>query len=382
MDISVVIVNYNVRFFLEQCILSIQAASKKIKVEIIVVDNNSQDDSCQLLQNKYPEVLLISNKNNVGFSKANNQGVAIAKGEFVFILNPDTVLGEDTLEKLYNFAKNTDNIGIVGTQLIDGSGTFLPESKRGIPTPSVAFLKLFGFSKKQQYTYYARYLTMEDTGKVAILAGACMFMKRAVYKKVGGFDEDYFMYGEDIDLSYKVLKLGLDNYYYADTKIIHYKGESTTRNLENLKNFNNAMHIFYKKHFNINWLYNFVTAVGIKLWFVLNYLKFVRKKTVKSIAVDNAVYVGEDVDFLQQLLLKFPGVKQSTYENLMETLNELKYNTIIFDNAYMSNKAIIDTMILLSSNKITFKIKPKKASYIVGSFTSKNKGKIIEFNKN
>ena len=382
MDISVVIVNYNVRFFLEQCILSIQAASKNLKVEIIVVDNNSKDDSCLFLQSNYPEVLLIANKNNVGFSKANNQGVEIANGEFVFILNPDTILAEDTLEKLIHFAKNTNNIGIIGTQLIDGSGTFLPESKRGIPTPSVAFLKLFGVSKKQQYKYYARYLGNEDTGKVDILAGACMFMKKTVYQKVGGFDEDYFMYGEDIDLSYKVLKLGLDNYYFADTKIIHYKGESTTKNLKNLKNFNNAMHIFYKKHFNINWLYNFVTAVGIKLWFVLNYLKFVRKKTVKSIAVDNAVYVGEDVDFLQQLLLKFPGVKQSTYENLMETLNELKYNTIIFDNAYISNKAIIETMVLLNTKNISFKIKPKGTNYIIGSVTSKNKGKIIDFSKN
>ncbi len=382
MDISVVIVNYNVRFFLEQCILSIQAASKNLKVEIIVVDNNSKDDSCLFLQSNYPEVLLIANKNNVGFSKANNQGVEIANGEFVFILNPDTILAEDTLEKLIHFAKNTNNIGIIGTQLIDGSGTFLPESKRGIPTPSVAFLKLFGVSKKQQYKYYARYLGNEDTGKVDILAGACMFMKKTVYQKVGGFDEDYFMYGEDIDLSYKVLKLGLDNYYFADTKIIHYKGESTTKNLKNLKNFNNAMHIFYKKHFNINWLFNFITSLGIKVWFVFNYLKFVRKKKVKPTVVEHLIYIGEDAEFFQILEKKYAKITQSTFQNLIATLSDSMYNSVIFDNAYISNKAIIETMVLLNTKNISFKIKPKGTNYIIGSVTSKNKGKIIDFSKN
>jgi GT2 family glycosyltransferase len=216
MDISIVIVNYNVRYFLEQCILSIIDASRKLAVEIIVVDNNSTDDSVSFLQKKYPYINLIANKENVGFSKANNQGVSIAKGEYVLILNPDTVIAEDTLNTIFNFAKTKQNLGILGVKLIDGSGNFLPESKRGIPTPRVSFNKLFRISSRQKSKYYAAHIGENESGVVAVLVGAFMFMQKSVYNEVKGFDEDYFMYGEDIDLCYKVLNKGYQNYYLAD----------------------------------------------------------------------------------------------------------------------------------------------------------------------
>ena len=222
MDISVVIVNYNVRYFLEQCLLSVQAASSNLCVEIIVVDNNSSDDSCAFLKDKFPAVKFIENKENVGFSKANNQGVEIALGEFVLILNPDTVIAEDTMDKIFSFSKNRHNFGVLGVKLIDGAGCFLPESKRNIPSPLASFNKLFTFSKKQQSNYYAIHLNEDESGSVEILVGAFMFLKKSIYTEVGGFDTDYFMYGEDIDLSYRVLKKGYKNYYFSDSQIIHY----------------------------------------------------------------------------------------------------------------------------------------------------------------
>ena len=197
-----------------------QASLQEIDGEIIVIDNNSQDDSCEMVAALFPEVQLIRNTSNVGFSKANNQAVEHAKGEYICILNPDTVVSEDTFTQLIAFADSKKNLGIVGCRLIDGTGNYLPESKRNVPIVKVAAQKMFGNGKN----YYANHLEQTDIGKVDILVGAFMFVKRDVYASVGGFDEDYFMYGEDIDISYKLIKQGFDNYYFGSTTVIHYKG--------------------------------------------------------------------------------------------------------------------------------------------------------------
>ncbi|HIP26962.1 MAG TPA: glycosyltransferase family 2 protein, partial [Flavobacteriaceae bacterium] len=220
--LSIIIVNYNVKYFLKQCLQSVFDACKNISAEVIVVDNNSDDLSCEMVEKFFPKVKLIANKKNTGFSTANNQGVAIAKGKYVLILNPDTVVAEDTFEKILAFAITKNNLGALGVKLIDGTGRFLPESKRGIPTPKTSINKIIGITNKK---YYANHLQENENGKIEILVGAFMFMKRSIYNEVNGFDEDYFMYGEDIDLSYKILKKGYKNYYLTDTKIIHYKGE-------------------------------------------------------------------------------------------------------------------------------------------------------------
>ncbi|MDP2159659.1 MAG: glycosyltransferase family 2 protein, partial [Flavobacterium sp.] len=251
MQLSVIILNYNVRYFLEQCVLSVQAALQHIDGEIIVIDNNSSDDSCQMMKTRFPHIKLIENKENTGFPKGNNIGVAQAKGEYLCILNPDTVVAEDTFTKLLNLQPATLNpqLGILGCKLIDGTGNFLPESKRSIPTTWVAFTKIFGlykfFPKVRLFNkYYAQHLTENQSGNVEILVGAFMLMKRDLYNEVGGFDENCFMYSDDIDLSYMVLKRNKTNYYFAETTVIHYKGESTVKDETYMKRFQEAMDYF------------------------------------------------------------------------------------------------------------------------------------------
>ena len=257
MQLSVIILNYNVRYFLEQCVLSVQEALSNIDGEIIVVDNNSSDASCQMMKTLFPNVKLIENKTNSGFPKGNNIGVAEAKGDYICILNPDTVVAEDTFEKILAFAEKQSDLGIVGCKLIDGTGKFLPESKRGIPSPWVAFTKITGlyhfFPKNKLFNqYYAQDLNENETGKVAILVGAFMVMKRDLYSDLKGFDENCFMYSDDIDLSYRSLLKGKSNYYFHETSVIHYKGESTVKDKMYMKRFQDAMNFFYKKHFKVS----------------------------------------------------------------------------------------------------------------------------------
>lgn len=254
--LSVIIVNYNVEFFLDQCLDSVKKAiNNSLDIEVIIVDNDSVDGSIKMLKEKYSEFKLIENKDNVGFSKANNQGIHLSNGKYVLLLNPDTVVEESTFEKVVSFMDNHAEAGGLGVRMIDGKGIFLPESKRGLPTPAVAFYKIFGLSKlfpksKRFGQYHLGHLSEFETNEVDILSGAFMLMRKDVLDKVGLLDEDFFMYGEDIDLSYRIQKGGYSNYYFADTKIIHYKGESTKKSSVNyVFVFYNAMVIFAKKHF-------------------------------------------------------------------------------------------------------------------------------------
>lgn len=258
MQLSIVIVNYNVRYFLEQCLVSVQRAIVGIDAEVFVVDNASADGSVEMVQRRFPFVKTIANKNNVGFSKANNQAIEIASGKYVLLLNPDTVVAEDTFTKCITFMDARPDAGALGIRMVDGKGNFLPESKRGLPTPSVAFYKTFGLAKFfPKSTTFGRYhlgfLSEHQTHEVEILSGAYMFMRKEALDKVGLLDETFFMYGEDVDLSYRIIKGGYKNYYYHDTTIIHYKGESTKKgSLNYVKVFYNAMIIFARKHFSGN----------------------------------------------------------------------------------------------------------------------------------
>lgn len=255
MKLSVIIVNYNVRFFLEQCLFSVRNASKDITSEIFVVDNNSVDGSVKMVKEKFPEVQIIENKENLGFSKANNQVIRIAKGEYLLLLNPDTVVEDETFSKMIRFMDTHDDAGGLGVKMMDGKGKFLPESKRGLPTPEVAFYKVFGFARlfprsKIFGRYHLGFLDKNKVSEVDILAGACMLLRRKTIDITGLLDEAFFMYGEDIDLSYRIMKAGYKNYYFPETRIIHYKGESTKKSSINyVLVFYNAMIIFAKKHF-------------------------------------------------------------------------------------------------------------------------------------
>lgn len=255
MKLSVVIVNYNVKYFLEQCLLSSLKAAEKVSTEIWVVDNNSVDGSVEMIQQKFPTIKLIANTDNKGFSKANNQAIIQSSGEYVLLLNPDTVVEEDTFAKVVAFMDEHPDAGGLGVKMIDGSGKFLPESKRGLPTYDVAFYKIFGLSKifpksKTFGRYHLGFLDENKTHSVDVLAGAFMLLRKNLLDKIGLLDEDFFMYGEDIDLSYRIIKAGFRNYYFPETRIIHYKGESTKHTSVNyVFVFYNAMIIFAKKHF-------------------------------------------------------------------------------------------------------------------------------------
>ena len=255
MKLSVVIVNYNVEHFLEQCLYSVRRAMQGIEGEVFVVDNNSVDGSLRMLAAKFPEVTVIANKDNVGFAKANNQAIRISKGEYVLLLNPDTVVEDDTFSKCIAFMDSHPDAGGLGVKMVDGKGQFLPESKRGLPTPMTAFYKIFGLSKlfphsKRFSKYHLGYLPENEVNQVDILAGAYMLMRRATLDKCGLLDETFFMYGEDIDLSYRITLSGYKNYYFPETRIIHYKGESTKKTSVNyVLVFYKAMEIFAKKHF-------------------------------------------------------------------------------------------------------------------------------------
>lgn len=258
MRLSIIIVNYNVKYFLEQALYSVRRAIEGIEAEIIVVDNNSSDSSVELVREKFPEVVLIANKENTGFSKANNQGIAISTGQYVLLLNPDTVVEEDTFKQCLAFMDAHPDAGALGVKMVDGKGHFLPESKRSLPTPAVSFYKIFGlaglFPRSKRFgRYHLGYLNDNQTHQIEVLAGAFMFMRRETLDKIGWLDETFFMYGEDIDLSYRVILGGYKNYYYPEARIIHYKGESTKKgSLNYVRIFYQAMAIFAQKHFSGN----------------------------------------------------------------------------------------------------------------------------------
>ncbi len=382
MQLSVIILNYNVAYFLELCIRSVQKALIDIDAEIIVVDNNSSDNSSLMMQQHFPDLHYIANSENYGFPKGNNMGVAVAQGEYLCILNPDTVVAEDTFTSLYNFAQQQTDSGIIGCRLIDGAGAFLPESKRGVPTPWVAFTKISGlgniFPKSTWFNqYYAQHLNENEIGPADILVGAFMWMKRELYLEVGGFDEDCFMYSDDIDLSYLVLKTGKVNYYFPETTVIHYKGESTLKD-ENFRNrFRDAMQFFYKKHFKKSLFFDGMMKLGTL------YFSFVKQwETGGKTRSPEAFFLLSDNRELQQAIAGEINQKIEVFSRIETLKKELKrqkdvYVEIIFDGDFISNKELICFMKEESSRFITFKIKPSQSDFLIGSNNRNDRGQII-----
>jgi GT2 family glycosyltransferase len=260
-----------VAFFLDQCLDSVLKSIKGISAEIIVVDNASRDNSVALVKKNYPTVKLIENAENCGFSKANNQAIRVANGKWILLLNPDTVVAEDTLQECLKYVSDKPDCGALGIRMINGTGAFLPESKRGLPTPLVAFYKLSGLSSvfknsKRFNRYHAGHIKEDQSAPTDVLSGAFMFIRKEALDKVGLLDESFFMYGEDIDLSYRITLGGYTNHYFADSTIIHYKGESTKKSSVNyVFVFYRAMVIFAKKHFGKKHagLFSFIINSGI-----------------------------------------------------------------------------------------------------------------------
>ncbi len=373
MKLSVVILNYNVRYFLEQCILSVQKAIEGIDAEIIVIDNDSKDDSCQMVKTNFPDVVLIENKENVGFSKANNQAVAIAKGEYICILNPDTAVSEDTFKQTIAYSESIKNIGALGVYLQDGTGNFLPESKRNLPTPKVSLLKFTGFTQK----YYANQVLESQQGEVEVLVGAFMLLKKRIYDEVGGFDEDYFMYGEDIDLSYKITQAGYKNHYMGSTTVLHYKGESTKKDELYFERFYGAMQIFYSKHFNKNILLESSVSAGVAL------AKKARRISSETIEkpepkLKRNYFFTENIELLEKLSDSTTTVFQMVSKNMHPTI-ALENSLLVFDADYISYKEIFKLMKQLKGKGNLFRIRPQGCNFMIGSDQSDEKGGVVVF---
>jgi GT2 family glycosyltransferase len=299
-DLSIVIVNYNVKYFLEQCLHSVRKALHNISCEIFVVDNNSVDGSCAMIRDKFPEVRLIENDENLGFSKANNQAIRLSSGRYILLLNPDTVIEEHTLTKCLDHMENNPATGALGVRMIDGKGNFLPESKRSFPTPRIAFFKIFGFSrlfpKSRIFSrYHLGYLDENKMNEVEVLPGAFMMLRKSALDKVGLLDEDFFMYGEDIDISYRMIRAGYRNIYFPDTTIIHYKGESTRKGSMNyVITFYRAMIIFARKHFSPEMAKSYTFLINIAIYF--RAFLAIARRFIKNIAIPlleaSLIYLG------------------------------------------------------------------------------------------
>ncbi len=376
MRLSVIILNYNVRYFLEQCVNSVLQATRDLDAEIIVVDNNSQDDSCEMMRRKFPGVKLISNSENAGFPKGNNIGVSAASGKYICILNPDTVVPEDVFAKALKYFESLRNPGILGVRLIDGKGNFLPESKRGVPTPSVAFSKIAGLHKlssKLFGRYYASHLDEFESGKVDILVGAFMIMERDVYLSVGGFDENCFMYSDDIDLSYTILKSGRENHYFHESTVIHYKGESTVKDRLYITRFSEAMNFFYRKHFRRAIVFDYLMKAGAYFYSMSK-----AKTQAPEVIIDIYLLIAADDDLHQSLQKVFEGKVLMTAK--IPSKNELPSDQgveVVFDASHLSYLQIITAMNDLKSDKVTFKIAHAKSGFLIGSNSSNGRGHIV-----
>jgi len=372
LDLSVIIVSYDSRFFLELCLRSLKASLYKIKSEIIIVDNNSNDDTIDMIESSFSEVILIRNKYNVGFSCANNLAVKKAKGKNICFLNPDTVVPEDFFHKIIDFKKSTNNVGIIACKMIDGQGIFLPESKRNLPHTSMVIKRFFGLKNN----YYLNKQSEDAIGQVDVLCGAIMFMDKQVFEDTGGFDEKYFMFGEDIDLSYKILKKGLKNYYYGDASIIHYKGESTSKNSKYYKNFYGAMGIYYRKYIAKNIFSKILSFLILEL--IIFFKSFMITSKLRSRTKPKDCFLISENDYV--------GLKNRVtikIESIQKLSDKLENCEIIFDSNYLTFKNIISTMERLSTKKgVIFKIIPKASNYLIGTYNSREHGQVILFDLN
>lgn len=376
--VTTVIVNYRLKYFLEQTLLSVEEAYTEVPGQTIVIDNNSGDDSIDFLEQRFPDIKFIRNKENAGFARANNQGFDLADTEFILVLNPDTIIGNDTLKEAVEWMDKHPNCGAIGVKMVDGNGHFLPESKRSFPSTWNSFCKLFGlssiFPKSRIFArYHLKYLNENQPHQVPVLAGAFMLLRTGLTKKIGGFDENFFMYGEDMDLSYRMLHDGMVN-YYLPTPIIHYKGECTkTESLNYVKIFYDAMHIFYRKHYpRSSWFNKIVVKAAIVLRMCISAIsttlikpiaqQFKRKaKACDTYIVSNRpneiINIIESEGFCSNNIFKFNTI------NSIPTVK--KCVNIILDDREMNYQSIINTIINNRRHNYFFHIYSSRNNIII-----------------
>ena len=284
MKLSVIIVNYNVRYYVEQCINSVERATHGIDAEIFVFDNHSKDNSVEFLRKRFgSRIHLIESNHNLGFARANNKAIQQSSGEYILLLNPDTIVGEDSLRAVLAFMDEHPEAGGAGVMMHNPDGTIAKESRRGIPTPFVSMLKMIGLSKR----YYMSHLPWDEPSQIEVISGAFCMVRRSVLDKVGLLDKDYFMYGEDIDLSYRILKGGYQN-WYLPAHILHYKGESTQKSSYRYVHvFYQAMLIFFRKHFgHISLLFALPIKAAIYLRAIIALIKMQYTRIQRSLGLD------------------------------------------------------------------------------------------------
>lgn len=381
--LSIVIVNYNVCGFLEQCLLSLADAVKEIPHEIFVVDNASTDGSDTYIPRRFPQVKYIYNTENVGFARANNQAMALSSGRYVLLLNPDTVVGESVLSEACRFLDDHPDAGALGVKMLDGDGRFLPESKRGFPSPWVSFCKIFGLAKifprsPRFGRYHLRYLDENEINRVDVLSGAFMLLRRSTLDRCGLLDEQFFMYGEDIDLSYRMTLTGQHN-YYLPLRIIHYKGESTkTESLRYVRIFYQAMLIFLRKHYPH---YKFFAQFSIRLAIYLRASAaavrrklFPKKKKVDETSGEWNLLCREP-DAAASLLAHHgvspDFVTSDVAEMAVRLSGARRRQHVVFDRSLYTYGAIIECMEAWSApGKVRFYIYSPESGKIVSAHTS------------
>lgn len=402
MQLSIIIVNYNVQFFLEQSLCSVAKAIQHIEAEVFVVDNASSDNSKQYLTPKFPWVKFKWNPNNDGFSKANNSVLKEATGEYILFLNPDTILPEEALQKCLQFLKQQPNAGALGVRMIDGSGRFLKESKRGLPTPFSSFCKMAGLSflfpnSPLFADYYQGHLPENQTHATPVLAGAFMMLSKKAVAATQGFDEQFFMYGEDVDLSYRLSEAGFTNYYFSDTTILHFKGESTQKlSAKYYQHFYGAMQLFVNKHYGAKKITRFLMNSAIRFGAGLAAIKrlFAYKNDKQQSTPMLTAVVGTQQEFNELLTItKYAAnpivlagrialseddadANIGTVTSLESCLKNHSLQQLIFCEGSLSFTAIIQ-LVDKHAGKVDFLFHAKGGGSVVGSSNKNSRGLFI-----
>lgn len=362
-----------------------------MQAEVIVIDNNSSDESVAYLQPKFSWVRFAGNSLNTGYAKANNQGWRMAGGDMVLFLNPDTILSEDCLQKSIAALRKDPRRGALGIHMLDGSGCFLPESKRGFPSPAASLFKLLGLIKifphsKTIASYYQGHLPEKKDNRVDVLSGAYMMVKKEVLEKTGGFDEQFFMYGEDIDLSYRIQQAGYANYYLATSSIVHFKGESTKKNFVYTRLFYKAMVIFVQKHYGKQprWM-TLPAKLAIGVGGVVSYLRqlLTRRVSTASVKTIHTLLVGDRADTQEAAVAlaaqQVPRRLVITARDVREMNTVLaaeKIKEIIFCTPGIGYAEVITSMEQLKGNR-EYKFFARGSKSMVGSSSKKRSGEIV-----
>jgi N-acetylglucosaminyl-diphospho-decaprenol L-rhamnosyltransferase len=387
--LSIIIVTYNAKYFTEQCLYSVQKAIAGMDAEVIVVDNSSGDESVAYLQKIFPWVNFIVNKENIGYASANNRGYQRAKGEYILFLNPDTLLSEDCLLASMGILEGNSNIGALGIHMIDGAGHFLPESKRGFPSVMASFFKLSGLTglfpgSRTFGCYYLGWLPEKQDNEVEVLSGAFMMTKKAILDITGGFDEQFFMYGEDIDLSYRIQQAGYKNYYLGEKSIVHFKGESTRKDIRYTRLFYKAMIIFVKKHYGANApAFNLLMQLAICLRGTLSFTRQLLPAKIKLASRNkfiSTMLVGEpgDTKSAAEILISQPAANRKiTAMADITGIRHVKTDELVFCAGKLSYTGIMEIMQQMANNGIAFLFSAAGSKSIVSSMSKKSNGEIL-----